>query len=200
MPFLSISPELYAWVILPLLIFIARVCDVSMETVRIIFISRGIRVLAAVVAFFEIIIWLLAIVVVMNDLTNIANFLAFALGFAMGTYVGIIVEDRLAIGMVILRVITVDGESDAIKSYLMSENHGVTMVDAQGSRGCVRMILALVNRSELPRITAHLETINPCAFYSVEDVRYVNEGVFCAQKTGSISGIVHSLSRRGRKK
>lgn len=97
-----INPELYAGAILPLLIFLARVCDVTMETVRIVFISRGIRALAAAIAFFEIVIWLLAVEVVMNDLANIANFFAFALGFAAGTYVGLMVEEKLSLGMVIL--------------------------------------------------------------------------------------------------
>ena len=67
MSFFIISPELYAWVILPLLIFFARICDVSMETIRVIYISRGIKFLAPIIAFFEIVIWLLAMEVVMQD-------------------------------------------------------------------------------------------------------------------------------------
>ena len=194
------SPELYAWVILPLLIFLARVCDVTMETVRIVFISKGIRVLAAVIAFFEIVIWLLAVEVVMNDLANIANFLAFALGFSMGTYVGLVVEERLSLGMVILRIVTADESRDAILSSLQSENHGVTCIEAEGSRGTVTMILSLVNRSEIPRITDRINQINPTAFFSIEDVRYVNEGVFRQRDLRSFTGMVHSLAGQGRKK
>lgn len=62
----------------------------------------------------------------MNDLANIANFLAYALGFAMGTYVGLVVEEKLSLGMVILRIVTTDESRDAIISSLQSENHGVT--------------------------------------------------------------------------
>ena len=76
-----INPELYRWVILPILIFFARICDVSMETIRGIYIARGINYRAPIIAFFEIVIWLLAIEVVIYDLSNIANFLAFAFGF-----------------------------------------------------------------------------------------------------------------------
>ncbi len=114
MSFFIISPELYAWVILPLLIFFARICDVSMETIRVIYISRGIKYLAPIIAFFEIVIWLLAMEVVMQDLSNIANFMAFALGFAMGTYVGLVIEERLSIGMVILRIITTEESEEQI--------------------------------------------------------------------------------------
>jgi uncharacterized protein YebE (UPF0316 family) len=200
MAFLLISPELYAWVILPLLIFLARICDVTMETIRIVFISKGIRLLAAMIAFFEIVIWLLAVEVVMKDLSNIANFLAFAMGFAMGTYVGLVVEEKLSLGMVILRIVTIDESRDAITTYMQSENHGVTCLDARGSRGTVTMILSLVNRSELSRITKGIERINPRAFFSIEDVRYVNEGIFRHRNHDSLTGIIHSLAGSGRKK
>jgi len=106
--FFFVSPEFFSWVILPVLIFFARICDVSMETIRVIYISRGIKYLAPIIAFFEIVIWLLAMEVVMKDLANIANFLAFALGFALGTYVGLVIEEKLSIGMVILRIVTTE--------------------------------------------------------------------------------------------
>jgi uncharacterized protein YebE (UPF0316 family) len=140
MSFFIISPELYAWVILPLLIFLARVGDVSMETIRVIYISKGIKYLAPIIAFFEIVIWLIAMEVVISDLANVANFLAFAFGFAMGTYVGLIIEEKLSIGMVIMRIVTTEGSNDEIVSFLESEQYGVTSLDGKGSRGNVKMI------------------------------------------------------------
>jgi uncharacterized protein YebE (UPF0316 family) len=193
MSFFLISPELYAWVILPLLIFFARICDVSMETIRVIYISRGIKYLAPIIAFFEIVIWLLAMEVVMKDLTNIANFMAFALGFAMGTYVGLVIEERLSIGMVILRIITTEESEDQITAFLATEHCGATRLDAQGSRGSVKMILSLVNRIDVPRITEFIRTVNPHAFFSIEDVRYVNEGVFPPQEHGVLAGMVGGI-------
>ena len=193
MPFFTMSPELYSWVILPLLIFCARISDVSMETIRVIYISRGIKYLAPVIAFFEIVIWLLAMEVVMQDLTNIANFMAFALGFAMGTYVGLVIEERLSIGMVILRIITTEESEEQITSFLSQENCGVTCLDAQGSRGNVKMIISLVNRTDLPQITDFIRTVNPHAFFSIEDVRYVNNGVFRPQEHGVLAGMFSAV-------
>ena len=198
--FFIISPEFYSWVILPLLIFIARICDVSMETIRVIYISRGIKYLAPVIAFFEIVIWLLAMEVVMKDLSNIANFMAFALGFAMGTYVGLVIEEKLSIGMVILRIVTTDNSNDEIVSFMQAENFGITTLDATGSRGKVRMILSLVNRTDVSRITEHIQSINPHAFFSIEDVRYVNQGVFRPKKPNRITGFFHSFIRPRKKK
>ncbi|PKL70260.1 MAG: hypothetical protein CVV30_02555 [Methanomicrobiales archaeon HGW-Methanomicrobiales-1] len=200
MSFFIINPELYAWIILPLLIFIARVGDVSMETIRVIYISRGIKYLAPIIAFFEIIIWLLAMEVVMSDLTNIANFFAFAFGFATGTYVGLVIEEKLSIGMVILRIVTTEESNEEIASFLRSENFGVTSLDAKGARGNVKLILTLVNRTDLPRITEYLRTNTPHSFFSIEDIRYANEGVFRPKKSGALSGFFHAIVNTGKKK
>ncbi|MFY9800536.1 MAG: DUF5698 domain-containing protein [Methanoregula sp.] len=200
MSFFIITPELYAWVILPLLIFLARICDVSMETIRVIYISKGIKYLAPIIAFFEIVIWLLAMEVVMRDLTNIANFLAFAFGFAMGTYIGLVIEEKLSIGMVIMRIVTTEESNDEIVSFMQSENYGITTLDAKGSRGNVRIILSLVNRTDVARITERIRSTNPHAFFSIEDVRYVNEGVFRPKKPNMITGLFHALIRPRKKK
>lgn len=90
-----------------------------METIRVIYISKGIKYLAPIIAFFEIVIWLLAMEIVMRDLSNIANFLAFAFGFAMGTYIGLVIEEKLSIGMVIMRIVTAE-ESNERSSLLCS--------------------------------------------------------------------------------
>jgi uncharacterized protein YebE (UPF0316 family) len=200
MSFFIFSPELYSLVFLPLLIFIARIGDVSMETIRVIYISRGIKYLAPIIAFFEIIIWLLVMEVVMSDLTNIANFFAFALGFAMGTYVGLAIEEKLSIGMVIMRIVTTEESNEEIATFLQSENFGVTRLDAKGERSNVKVNVTLVNRTDVSRITKHLQTTNPHAFFSIEDVLYANEGVFRPKKPNAITGLFHSFIRLRKKK
>ncbi|MCX6696361.1 MAG: DUF5698 domain-containing protein [Methanoregula sp.] len=199
MSFFVISPEIYVWIILPLLIFFARICDVSLETIRVIYISKGIKYLAPIIAFFEIVIWLLAMEVVMKDLANIANFFAFAFGFAAGTYIGLVLEEKLSIGMVILRIVTPEESNESIIAFMQQENYGITSMDATGSRGSVKMILSLVNRVDVPRIMAHLEKTNPTAFFSIEDVRYVNSGVFRPKKPNMITGLFHSFIRPRKK-
>lgn len=106
----------------------------------------------------------------MRDLSNIANFMAFAFGFAMGTYIGLVIEEKLSIGMVIMRIVTTES-NDEIVSFMQSENYGITVPDATGSRGNVKIILSLVNRTDVTRITEHIQSTNPHAFFSIEDVR-----------------------------
>ena len=98
--------EIYAWILLPLLIFFARVCDVSLGTIRIIFVSKGIKYLAPIVGFFEILIWLLALGQIMQNLNNVFYYIFYAGGFATGNYVGILLEEKLSIGTVGIRIIT----------------------------------------------------------------------------------------------
>jgi len=193
MSFYLISPELYSWFILPLLIFLARIGDVSMETIRVVYISRGIKYLAPIIGFFEIVIWLLAMEVVMSDLANLANFFAYAFGFAAGTYIGLVIEERLSIGTVILRIVTTEESTDQIVSFLESEHFGATSLEGKGTRGDVRMIISLVNRTDVPGITAHIESINPRAFFSIEDVRYVNQGVFREKEKNFLNGPIGSI-------
>ncbi len=199
MDFFIISPEIYTWVIVPALIFIAQVANVCMETLRIVFLSKGIKYLAPIIAFFEIIIWLLAIVGVLSNLSNIANFLAYAFGFAMGTYVGLIIEERLSIGMVSLRIITPENTADEIMRFLQSENYGTTYINATGSRGGVKMIISLVDRDDVPAITRHFEDTHPDAFFSIEDVRYVNQGVFRKKDQGVFTRLLHALAKPHKK-
>jgi uncharacterized protein YebE (UPF0316 family) len=118
----------------------------------------------------------------------------------MGTYIGLVIEEKLIIGMVILRIVTTEDSTEDIISFMQSENYGITTVDATGSRGNVKMILSLVNRADVPRITTHLQSTNPHAFYSIEDVRYVNEGVFRPKKPNAITGLFHSFIRPRKKK
>jgi uncharacterized protein YebE (UPF0316 family) len=113
------SSETFSLIVLPLLIFTARVLDMTLDTLRIIFISRGRKFLATFFGFFEIIIWLFAIGQIMQNLTNITYYLAYAGGFATGVFVGISIEEKIAMGTVVVKVIT-KKEAVELVEYLKS--------------------------------------------------------------------------------
>jgi uncharacterized protein YebE (UPF0316 family) len=167
----------FTWVILPLLIFFARIADVSLQTMRIIFTSKGKKLLAPLVGFFEVLIWLLAIGQVMRNLTNVACYLAYGVGFATGNYVGLLIEERLAVGTVLLRVITQSDPSSLI-AHLSKKNYGVTSIEALGVRGKVSILLMVIRRIDLKQIARDILHFNPKAFYTIEDVRHVSSGIF----------------------
>ena len=172
----------FVWIIIPLLIFIARVCDVTLGTIRVIFVSRGLKYLAPVVGFFEVLIWLLAIGQIMNNLNNPACYIAYASGFAMGNFVGIITAEKLSLGVVLLRVITQKDANELIQS-LSSEKYGVTSVDGYGALGKVNIIFTVVPRKEILNVIEIVKTFNPKAFYTIEDIRFVEEGIFPIKKS-----------------
>ncbi len=178
--------DLTVWLVIPLLIFFARILDVSLGTLRVIFVAKGIRLLAPLLGFFEVLIWLLAIGQIMQNLTNWVNYLSYAGGFAMGNFVGMTIEARLALGKVILRIIT-HREADKLVKELRDRGYGLTSVDAEGKNGPVKVLFMLVERNELTRISEIVNSYNPRAFYSIEDVRFAREGIFPTHKNAFIS-------------
>jgi uncharacterized protein YebE (UPF0316 family) len=171
------SSGYYMWFVIPFLIFIARIADVSIGTVRVIFVSRGFKYLAPVVGFIEILIWLLAIGQIMKNLSNPMCYIAYAGGFAMGNFVGICIAERLSLGVVLIRVIS---KKDALPlvEQLKKENYGVTSVDGHGISGEVKVVFTIVPRREVKPVIEQVKKFNPNAFYSVEEVGYVEKGVF----------------------
>ena len=180
--FLLLDSAFFTWFLLPVLIFIARVSDVSLGTVRVIFIARGLKYFAPVVGFFEIIIWLLAIGQIMQNLSSPLCYVAYAGGFATGNYVGMRIAEKLSLGVVLIRTITSKDASELLE-YLKSAKYGVTSVDAQGSAGKVQVVFTIVRRREVAAVVNLIKQFNPKAFYTIEEVGFVEEGIFPARKT-----------------
>ena len=179
---LIINSEIFSLFILPVLIFSARIFDVSLGTIRIIFVTRGRKFLAPMLGFFEIMIWLLAIGQIMQNFTNITYYIAYAGGFAMGNFVGIYIENKLAMGTLAIRVITVKDASELV-DYLKSKGFGVTSVDAQGVAGNVKLIFTIIKRKDLHKVVEIIRKFNPRAFFSIEEIRSVSEGIFPVEKS-----------------
>jgi uncharacterized protein YebE (UPF0316 family) len=185
------------WVVVPLLIFAARVLDVSLGTMRIIFLSRGQRLIAPVLGFFEVLIWLIAIRQVMQNLNNPVSYLAYAAGFAAGNLFGMYLENRLAMGLLIIRIITTK-EAGALVAQLRTSGYGVTSVQAEGGAGPAQLIFTVIKRKRLDNVRSIIAQCNPKAFVSVEEIRSASEGVFPAdlrQKTNPL-GFLNLVQKR----
>ncbi|MEA2077342.1 MAG: DUF2179 domain-containing protein [Candidatus Marinimicrobia bacterium] len=170
----SLPPNLVQYLIIPLLIMFARICDVTIGTFRIILVSRGERLWASLMGFVEVLIWIVVVSQVMTNLGGWINYIAFAAGFALGNYIGISLERRLAMGMVIMRVIT-NKPADELIEHLKQEYHGVTSIAARGVSGEVRLVLSIVKRKDIPFFLKIVKNYNPKAYVSVEDVRHLSE-------------------------
>jgi uncharacterized protein YebE (UPF0316 family) len=171
----------FSYGIMPMLIFLARICDVSIGTLRIIFVSKGKKNIAPILGFFEVLIWIIAISKIMQNLDNYVNYIAYAAGFATGNFVGMIIEEKLAMGIQMIRVITHQNGPDLVKN-LNSNGYGATSVEAHGAKEKVHLIYTIVQRNELNKVLEIIDTFNPKAFYTIEDVRSANEGIFPPRK------------------
>ena len=168
------SADTLALISIPFLVFLARILDVSVGTLRIIFVSKGFKNYAALLGFFESLVWILAVSQVMKHMDNWVTYAAFALGFAVGNYVGMLIEERIAIGNQIIRIITRHDATELV-DYLREHGHGVTSIDADGDGGPVKLLFTVARRRKLETIISIIKQFNPTAFYPTEDVRFVKE-------------------------
>jgi uncharacterized protein YebE (UPF0316 family) len=183
---------------IPMLICLARITDVTIGTMRIIFISKGMKYLAPIIGFFEICIWLAAITQVMTNLTHISNFFAYALGYSIGNFLGIFIEEKLAIGTVVVRIIT-KKDSHALAEKLREGGYSVTILDAEGNTGAVNVVFTVIKRAVVPKILPIILHYNPHAVYSIEDIRYVSEQGLPLSEAKSKRNIINFLTRGIRK-
>lgn len=167
----------YAWVILPLIIFTARIFDVTLGTLRIIFVARGKRNLAPVLGFFEVLIWIVVISQLVQNLESITAYIGYAAGFAAGNYIGMWLEDKLALGTYILRLITPEDATELV-SRLRNAGFGVTAVEGEGTTGKVHLIYTIVKRRDVEQVLAIIHEIKPNVFVSIEEVRSTEKGIF----------------------
>jgi uncharacterized protein YebE (UPF0316 family) len=191
------NSELFAWVILPLLIFFARIMDVSIGTMRLIFVSKGMKYLAPILGFFEVTIWLLAIGQIMQHLDNIMCYIAYGCGFAMGNFLGIVLEEKMSIGTVLIRVIP-QKDTSLLSANLRKNGYGVTEVNVEGMKGQVRMILSIINRKDIKDYIDNVNNFNPKAFYTIEDVNAVKDGYMKVHRSFSPFGALGILRRKGK--
>lgn len=166
--------SVFSFCIVPGMIFIARIIDVSIGTIKFILIARGMKSMAPLLSFAEVFIWIVTLGQIMKNLDNPVNYVAYAGGFAMGTYVGMVIEERLAIGNVVIQVITSKDTSSLVES-LKKGGFAYTQVNVDGSDGPSTVTYTIIKRKRLKTAINTIKSHNPRAFYTIEDVRHVSD-------------------------
>jgi len=174
--------------LLPAAIFLSELCVVTLTTVRLIAVARGLKRAAALIGFVEVTIWLFIIGQVMGRLTDPLCWLAYAGGFTLGNYLGVAIDEKLALGTVLVRLITPRHPADLLAA-LKAANYGVTSQDAHGANGPVRVVLTVVQRKELPQVLGLIQRHEPTGFYAVEELQTAARGVFPLRSRGVLTGV-----------
>lgn len=193
---LGLPPDVFTFILLPLLIFLARITDVSINTIRIIYVLGGRRWTATILGFFESLIWLMAIRQIFEHMDNWLCYVAYPAGFASGIFVGMIIEERIAYGKVIVRIIT-RRDIGSLLSYLTKEKNRYTHVNAMGPDGHENLVFTVLEREKLEALLLTLKEILPSAFYTVEKVnRAAESGTIVNETTRwSIGSWLKSVKR-----
>ncbi|MCH7479770.1 MAG: hypothetical protein IIC79_00095 [Chloroflexi bacterium] len=161
------------------LIFVLRVANMSLDTVRVMMVMRGRRLAAWILGFIQTVIYVGVLTTVIQDLTNVLNLVAYAGGFATGNVVGMWVEERLAIGHINLRIIS-PKLGNAIVRRLREKGYAVTEIPARGKDGAVTLLNASIYRRHVGEVMAIVQTVDAEAFMTTEDVRPVRRGFWRA--------------------
>ena len=157
---------------LPAFIVLARVCDVSLGTIRTIMVVRGQRAWAAVLGFFEVMVWVLAVSGVLNEITAV-KVISFGLGFALGNMTGIWLEQKMAMGRQLIWLLSKDPTRPVAKR-LREADYMATEISAEGAQGEVGMVFVVARRSKTMKILKIAQNADPRVFTVVEDVRASN--------------------------
>jgi len=174
--FSALLSEQAAW--LPPVIFTARVADVSLGTVRTVFIVRGMRELAAAIGFLEVTIWLLAISTVVQRLDSPLNVVAYAGGYATGSYVGVWLETKLALGFQLVQLVSASDGRD-LRRRLEEAGYRVTAVPGHSGDSAVTLLFVTVPRRDVASIMALARNADPAVILATEDLRFFHPGL-CA--------------------
>ena len=169
--------QIYQYIVLPIIIFFARICDVSLGTLRIVFVSRGKKNIAPLLGFFEVLIWVLVISEIFKNMGSMVGYIAYAAGYAAGNYIGILIEERIAIGMQLIKVFSAK-DILSLQKCLNENGFGTTVVDGDGSEGKVKILYMVITRKTAKRAKNILAEFDPNIFYVIEDVKSVKSGIF----------------------
>ena len=169
--------QIYQYIVLPAIIFFARICDVSLGTLRIVFVSKGKKNIAPFLGFFELLIWIIVISEILKNVNSIVGYVAYAAGYATGNYIGMMIEERIALGTQLLKVFS-SKDIFSLQKCLSEQGFGVTVVEGDGSAGKVKILYTVINRKTFGQVSKMLLEFDPAIFYVIEDVRLVKSGIF----------------------
>lgn len=152
----------------PLLVFLFRIVDVSLSTMRILLVVRGKRLVGPLLGFVEVLIWVMVVGVVIRNLGSPWHLIAYAAGFSTGTAVGMWIEGKLALGVSSLEIVCREG-GRVVAEGLRGLGFGVTELVGRGRAGDVSLIKTVVRRRHVPRVLEVVETSDPDAFVAVQE-------------------------------
>lgn len=159
------------------LIFMAKILEVSLMTLRTVFITRGEKLYGAMIGFFEVSIWLY---VIGNVLVGIKDdpirMVVYALGFACGNYIGCTIEDKIALGLLTINIIVTEEDAKKLVKILRENHVGVTEIDAEGINDHKKLLIIHAKRKRKNEIIKLIGSTDVSSVISINDIKTVYGG------------------------
>lgn len=159
--------------LLYIVIFIAKTIEISISTIRIMYVNKGERVKGALLGFVEIMIWLLVVSSVLNNLAEDPfKVIAYAAGFSLGNFIGVSIESKIAIGLSSIQVVVDEDEGDILANVLREHEFGVTILEGRGRDNSRKNLLFIqLKRKKIPVAIKLTKETDPHAYITINDVK-----------------------------
>lgn len=158
-----------------LFVFVARLTDVSLATIRIVMVVRGQKLYAAAIGFFEMLIYITTLNLIVHNLNNPLNLVIYAAGYATGNYLGPTIEEKLAVGTVTVQVITMKYPHE-LTELLREKGYGVTIIEGQGREGIRYILQIILKRKCMQNLRTEIDKWDKNAFWTIFDARSTKGG------------------------
>ncbi|WP_312815860.1 DUF5698 domain-containing protein [Sedimentibacter sp.] len=159
--------------ILYIIIFLAKIIEVSIATIRLVYINKGERVIGAILAFVEIIIWLIVVSSVLNNISeDPLKMFVYAIAFSLGNYIGITIESKIAVGLASIQVVVNEDTGKMLAEILREESYGVTIIDGRGKNDSKKSLLFIqLKRKKIPDAVKLIKQTAPTAYITINDIK-----------------------------
>lgn len=164
------------------LIFLARVADVSLGTIRTLMVVQGRKWQASLIGFFEVTIYVVVLGKVVSDLSNPLNLLSYSLGYACGNYVGITIENKIGLGNLAAQIVLKDSDNQELIEVLRNKSFGVTVLQGQGREGTRDVLNVVIKRKSLDTLREIVYEYDERAFITVNNINPISGGYFASTK------------------
>lgn len=161
-----------------IIIFIAKTIEVSIATIRLVYVNKGERVKGAILGFFEVMIWILVVSSVLNNITDDPfKIFAYSAGFALGNYLGVFIESKIAVGLASIQIVVNEEDGDILAGILRDHEYGVTIIDGTGKDDSKKDLLFIqLKRKKIPAAIKLIKETDPNAYININDVKSIVGG------------------------
>lgn len=159
--------------ILYVIIFCAKIVEVSISTIRLVYINKGERIKGAALGFVEIMIWLIVVSSVLNNIAeDPIKIFVYAIAFALGNYVGVTIESKIAVGLSSIQVVVSEETGEVLAEILRDKSYGVTIIDGRGRENSKKSLLFIqLKRKKIPEAVKTIKQVAPDAYITVNDIK-----------------------------